>query len=242
MKAILNDPSRDLHAETTYEFLKDYIKGYTLVFAKSDEFNRSEVGKRINFGIGYGSTGASLVKTGKWKDHNGQERSFTWPMLNTGLDAWKKKFYGIASYIDNYPDECRMNGGMATSAFMRERRVANRLNGADEYVRGEAERECINFKVQSSAGSITNRTIGLIYLTVHALIDKGIIEEGDIRLVNTVHDSVIYQTKKHLTEWFMNHILIPIGQRPIKELDNHCFKMGVGYGPNWTQAELREKK
>jgi DNA polymerase-1 len=240
MRAILSDKTRDLHGETTYEFLKDFIKGYTLVIAKKDKFNRAECGKRINFGIGYGSTGASLVKTGKWKDEHGQERSFTWPMLNQGLAAWKKKFYGVANYIDNYPDECRMNFGTATSAFMRERRVANRLNGADEYVRGEAERECINFKVQSSAGSITNRTIGMIYLTVRGLIEKGIISEGDIRLVNTVHDSVIYQTKSHLTEWFIKHILIPIGQRPIKELENHCFEMGVGYGPNWTQAELRE--
>lgn len=242
MKAILSDKDRDLHAETTYEFLKDYIKDYTLDAAKDDKFNRSECGKRINFGIGYGSQGSALVKTGKWKDENGQERGFTWPMLNAGLKAWKEKFSGVADYIDNYPDECRMKDGKAFSVFMRERRVQNRLNGADEYVRGEAERECINFKVQSSAGSITNRTIGLIYLTVRRLIDQGIIEEGDIRLVNTVHDSVIYQVKQHLTKWFIEYILTPIGERPIKELDNHCFKMGIGYGPTWTQAELREKK
>jgi len=242
MSTILADKTRDLHAETTYDFLKDYIKGYTLELAKDDKYNRAECGKRINFGIGYGSQGSALVKTGKWKDVNGQERSFTWPMLNVGIGIWKKKFHGVADYIDNYPDECRMRDGVALSAFLRERRVQNRLNGADEYVRGEAERECINFKIQSSAGSITNRTIGLVYLTVRGLIDQGIIEEGDIRLVNTVHDSVIYQAKKHLTEWFIKYILLPIGQRPIKELNNHCFGMGVGFGPNWTQAELRETK
>lgn len=238
MKAILADKERDLHAETTFEFLKDHIKGYSIEIAKEDNFNRSEVGKRINFGVGYGSQGSALVKTGKWKDEKGIERSFTWPMLNTGLKAWKKKFCGIAEYIDTAPDVARMNGGIALSAFMRERRLGNRLNGADEYVRGEAEREAINFKVQSSAGSITNRTIGLVYLTVHNLIDQGIIEEGDIRLVNTVHDSVIYQVKKHLTQWFIDNILLPIGQRPIPELANHQFKMDVGFGRSWTQAEL----
>ena len=76
-----------------------------------------------------------------------------------------------------------------------------------------------------------------MHLTVRKLIDQGIIAEGDIRLVNTVHDSVIYQTREHLTQWFVDHILTPIGQRPIKELNNHKFKMDIGTGKSWTQAE-----
>lgn len=237
MQAILADPTRDLHAETTFEFLKSYIAKYTLELAKQDKFNRTEVGKRINFGVGYGSQGHALIKTGKWRDENGVERAFNWNMLTEGLKAWKKKFHGIGDYIDNFPDIVRGRMGIATSVFGRERRIKNRLNGPDEYIRGEAEREAINFTVQSPAGSITNRTIGLIYLVVRNLIDQGIIQEGDIRLVNTVHDSVIYQVKEHLSQWFIDNILIPVGSRPIPELNNHRFKMDVGTGLSWASTE-----
>ena len=76
----------------------------TEAMARDDNFNRAEVGKRVNFGLAYGSQGHALVKTGKWKDENDVERSFTWDMLSEGLARWKARFTGVGEFIDNTPD------------------------------------------------------------------------------------------------------------------------------------------
>jgi len=237
MLEIMNDPNGDLHGETTYLFLKDYIVGYTLAAAKKDKFNRTEVGKRINFGLAYGSQGHSLVKTGKWRDENGVEHGFTWPMLTEGLKAWKERFKGVGKYIDDTPDTARLHGGIHTNVFGRERRQGPRLNSSDQYTREEAERELINFGIQSAAGAITNRTIIGVYEALESYRSQSQLDIKDVFLVNTVHDSVMYEVRESHIEWF-KQILVAIGERPIPELQGQTFKLDVGVGKTWTQAEL----
>ena len=236
MLRIMNDPTQDLHAATTYEFLKKVWPGYTEEMAREDKNNRAEVGKRINFGLAYGSEGHALVKTGKWTDWDGRERPFTWDMLNEGMVHWKRRFKGCGQYLEDVPANARQNAGIVYNCFFRERRLGGRLSLADKFKRGDAEREAVNFPIQSAAGAITNRTIGLVDKVLEDFILKGSLREDDIRLINTVHDSVAYEVRNNLVTWFIS-VLKQLGERPIPELMNQSFKMDIGTGQTWTAAE-----
>jgi uracil-DNA glycosylase family 4 len=236
MLRIMNDPTQDLHAATTYEFLVKVWPEFTEAMAREDKENRSEVGKRINFGLAYGSEGHALVKTGKWLDKNRVERPFTWDMLNEGMSRWKARFKGVGEYLQDIPENGRRNGGIVFNCFGRERRLGGRLSLKDDYRRGEAEREAVNFPIQSAAGALTNRTIGLVDRCLENLIEKGELKEDDVRLINTVHDSVAYEVRDSHMDWFIK-VLRAIGERPIPELQNQSFKMDIGTGHCWTVAE-----
>jgi DNA polymerase-1 len=236
MLRIMNDPAQDLHAATTYEFLNVVWPGFTEAMAREDKENRAEVGKRINFGLAYGSEGHSLVKSGKWLDKNRVERPFTWDMLNAGMKRWKARFRGVGEYLEDVPANARRNGGIVYNCFYRERRLGGRLSLADKYKRGEAEREAVNFPIQSAAGAITNRTIGIIDRVLDQHIEENLIREDDVRLINTVHDSIAYEVRDSHVDWFIA-VMKQVGERPIPELSNNVFTMDVGTGQTWTEAE-----
>jgi len=236
MLRIMDDHDQDLHAATTYEFIRKVWTGYTEEMARKDKFNRAEVGKRINFGLAYGSQGHALVKTGKWQDWDGVIRSFTWDMLNEGMIAWKRRFPGVGQYLEDVPEAARRCGGIVYNCFGRERRLGGRLNLASKAKRGDAEREAVNFPIQSAAGGLTNRTISMMDRVIDRAISKGEIEEGHVKLINTVHDSIAYEVKDELVEWFVV-VLKQIGERQIPELDYQTFEMDIGVGHTWTTAE-----
>jgi DNA polymerase-1 len=223
----------DMHGATTFEFLEPVYPGYTEAKAKKDKFNRTEVGKRVNFGLAYGSEGHALVKTGKWRDAQGKERQFTWDMLNQGMRNWKNRFVGVGDFIDNTPDLVRMQGSVATNVFGRERHFGGQLTHRNEYERSAAERECINFFIQSVAAALTNRTI----IEIDKMLEGFNISEDDICLVNTVHDSIAYEVREDLAEWFVN-AMNTISLRSIPQLGNNTFKIDVGIGKSWTEAEM----
>lgn len=233
MLEILSSPDGDLHTATTYEILKNVREGYTEEIAKGDKFNRTEVGKRINFGLWYGSEGHALIKSGKWQDADGKEKAFTWEMLNAGMARWKARFKGVSDFIEFTPDRVRSTGGTATNVFGRERHFGNELQHPEEWKREAAGREAINFFIQSPAASITNRTI----INVDRVLAEHGIKDSDVCLVNTVHDSVIYEVKDHLVSW-MEGVLRVVAAMPYPELKGASFKMDIGSGRNWTDAEM----
>jgi len=231
MLAIMNDPDGDLHMATALEFLSPVWVG----MRESDvsKFNRTEVGKRINFGLAYGSEGFALVKAGKWQDMHGVEHAFTWDMLNKGMARWKARFKGVGAFIDNTPNEARAFGGTCTHAFGRERHFGPRLNMTNDYERGAAEREAVNFKIQGPASSITNRTI----IGVDDVLAQHNVGDHLVCLINTVHDSVGYEVRDSHVEWFIDALRTISGQ-PFKELGGASFRMDIGRGQVWSDAEM----
>ena len=224
----------DLHGATTYEFLEPVWPGYTEAMARKDKFNRTEVGKRVNFGLAYGSEGHALVKTGKWRDAQGKERAFTWDMLTVGMARWHDRFTGVRDWIKSVPDDVRMAGSIATNVFGRERHFGGQLTQHNDYERGAAERQAINFFIQSAASSITNRTL----IEIDRMLTRHNVSDTDVCLVNTVHDSVAYEVADHLVEWFQE-ALNTISNRVIAEL-GATFKIDLGVGQTWAEAESPE--
>lgn len=187
-----------------------------------------------NNSIVHNSEGYNLVKTGKWYDHNNIERNITWDMLNQGMAAWKARFKGVGNFIDTTPDKVRAMGGVATNVFGRERHFGTILNSPNDGECRAAERECINFFVQSVATSITNRTI----IAVDKMLDDFGIGDDIVCMVNTVHDSIAYEVRDDHVDWFME-ALKAVSQVPYPELGGATFKIDCAYGQNWTDAEMR---
>lgn len=243
MLRIFSDPEADIHLATCAEILGipetgvGTIRIGDKIYQARASANRSAIGKPVNFGLAYGSQGYALLNTAQWTDTNGNKHNINKQLLQAGMKRWKKRFKGVGNYIDTLPDIGRMRGGIITNCFKRERRFGARLNLPNKFEREAAEREAINFPIQSAAGGLTNRTIILVHQVLQNCIKQGQLNRNDVFLVNTVHDSVAYECKVHLVPWF-TEVLKTVGQRPIPELAGDVFEMKVGVGHSWTTAEL----
>lgn len=203
---------------------------------KVSDFNRTKVGKRVNFGIVYGSEGYKLSK-GVYDDpeNPGHRIPMNLSTVQGFIGNFKRQYPKIDFYLKYIPDLARSQGGMLRSVFGRERRLIG-LNDSNEAKRSHAEREAVNFTIQSPAGGVAIRTINMIddILTKHTL-------HKDIRMCNNVHDSVSYGVRKPYLDWF-SEVFKKVAERPILELENNSFPVNCGWSENtWTEAELNAK-
>lgn len=234
----------DIHTATAAEILGLPLQGEgeirtpggKLVWARAKD-NRS-VGKTLNFGIVYGSEGQNLLRL-QWVDVNGKKYSMTEAILQFGIARWRQRFAGLASYLRDAPDEGRLNGGVLINDFDRRRPFGTRLNDERQGERKRAEREFVNARIQGDAGHITNRTIVAVREHLNDLIQAGQLRPDDVRLINTVHDSITYEVRDHYVEWFCG-VFKHIAERPIPQLGNLSFPLEIGVGPSWTRAEMKE--
>ena len=227
----------DLHCWTASAFL-GFDSPEEFKASKQVKYNRANVGKPVNFGLQYGSEGHALVSKGTYKDMTGKIKRFTWELYNTGQARWRELFPGVAQFQKDTPILGKRNGGIICTRFGRERRLQAKLTDQQEGRRKAAEREALNFRCQSPASSITNRTINLIHDVIQNFVEKGVLKEDDIIFTNTVHDSLAYFTRKHLTEWFVKEVLYPIANRPVMEYDGFQFPINIGVGSSWGEAEI----
>lgn len=220
---------KDLHIATAGAMLGIPIE-------KVSDFNRQEIGKVTNFGLAYGSKGYSVVANCQYEDEKGKRLPITWDMFNRGMREFKKLYPQLSEYLDNVPDLARMAMGTLKTPFGRERRFGTRLNDGAQFKREAAEREAVNFTIQSTAGAITLRTITLMDSHLSALELAGQLHEDHIVLINTVHDSIAYKVKDELVDWFLP-VLKENAERAFPELENHTFPCKIGVGDSWTEAE-----
>ena len=245
MLRLLNTAGADIHNATTAEVLgipEDGTPGEIKVGKKTYQAtvgkpNRDDIGKRVNFGLAYGSQGFSLVATAQWTDVEGEKHNITWDMLEEGMQRWHARFPGVSRYLTNTPDEARNRGGVIENCFGRERRFGTRLVDEKQFIRERAERECVNFPVQSAAGGLTNRTIIKLDQMLDEHIETGGLDPLGVRLINTVHDSIMYEVMDDYVDWFVEAVRI-VGTRPIPELGGASFPLNIGVGGSWTEAEL----
>lgn len=203
-------------------------------------FNR-QVGKAINFGLVFGSEGYQLVEKLEYEDLLGHKKRLDFKTIQLFLERTRKKFFKITEFCQDVPLIAMANGGVVETVFGRRRRLGTMLNDPRDSIRKHAEREAVNFKIQSTASAITVRTIIEVWRYINELIKVGKLKEGDVKLICTVHDSIAYETKKHLTQWFRG-VLRSIAEREIPELDNYKFPVNIGIGDSWSSAEDDSKE
>lgn len=224
---VLNDPKADFHRITAAGFLG-------IDQARVSKFNRDAVGKPGNFGIIYGSDGFALAKV-IYEDPDTLERKVvglhnSQRMVRYFHSTYKK----IKEYLDDVEIVANSRGNKLESVFGRELTFPE-LASSNQYLRGDARRQAVNFTVQSPAASITTRTINL----VDKFLDENNISSKEIRFLNTVHDSIAYGVRKDLISWFAPNFK-RIAERPIPQLQNYSFLVKMGWSDaNWTQAEMK---
>ena len=199
-----------------------------------NSFNRS-AGKTMNFGLGYGSQGFQLVEKVEWENLKGKRLPITWKMMDKGLRSFKERFPGIKKYLDGVPRIAEKNNYQYQTSFGRIRRIGLKLSFRNAMGRA-AQREIVNFSIQSTANSVTVRTTGFVEDLLTEWIESGKMHEDDCYLVNTVHDSGVWETNEELVPEFVVK-LKKIAERSIPELRGHSFPCKIGVGKSWAEAE-----
>ena len=204
----------DLHVTTAKEVL-----GKSTI-TKEDR-NKA---KPVNFGLIYLQSAKGFVKYAK-KSYGitftlSEAESIIKKFFNTyrGLTPWHNK---TIQFVKKY--------GYAINLFGRKRLIAN-INSTDGYTRGAAERQSVNFPIQSVPAEMM--VLSLYYVNKF-LKDKGM----KSKIINTVHDSMILecppeelQTTARIVKTIMENIptpfekIIPI----VADLE---------YGFNWGELE-----
>ena len=243
MLRIFKDPDADIHLATAAEILgipeegEGYVISGGISYTVKASDNRGPIGKKVNFGLAYGSEGYALLKTGYWVDTDGGEHALTRVLLDNGMNRWRDRFKEVGDHLLNTGDSVRANKGICYTSFGRERRFGKRIFSKREGVRKAAEREAVNHPIQGGAGSLLNRTLIIIHEKLEEWILAGDLSRGDVRLVNTVHDSAAFEVKAELVDWFKGVFRL-VAERQIAELSNTSFKVDIGVGSSWTEAEM----
>lgn len=200
-----------------------------------DDFNRSSVGKPFNFGVAYGSTGGQIA-TCKFKNPRtglieivGPERAAVF------VENWHKRFSRIRPFQQDILDVAVSNGCTVRSRFGRERHLPE-LTSGDGMRRSHAEREAINFKIQSPAASLTTRTM----IEIRKCLKHYRVGQDRVRLLFPVHDAILYGVRDDLVNWF-KECFQRCAQRTIPEYGKG-FLMDVGAGRSWAEAEKNSKQ
>ena len=220
---------KDIHRATAAQFvgMRD---------EQVNEHNRS-LAKPVNFSRVYGAdSGHALLKL-TWMDLDGKEHPVTEQMIKDGYAALDARFPGVATYFRNTVDTISANAGVHVTPFGRIKHMGTTLNSGNKGARENAERQAVNGTIQSPASAVTIRTLNAVNAALEDKIKKGEITEEDAFLVITVHDSGLWEVKNEHLEWFVPMVR-EIAMCPIPQLQNWQFKMKIGVGNSWTEAEL----
>lgn len=172
--------------------------------------------KRVVFGILYGAGAKKIAETIGISEEQAQAI----------IDMLFRLFPSIPGYMDRTRWELRTFGCVETY-FGRRRRFA--VKGATGYLRSRAERQGVNFKIQSTSSDIV----------MDCLIRSGPLLRNDLRgrLLITVHDSLVFQLPKkylsQLPDFVAQHLLIKAGTKyPWLPVD---FKWDYEVGPSYGE-------
>jgi DNA polymerase-1 len=227
----------DIHKATASAFLESVWPGIT--DALVNEHNRS-LAKPVNFSRVYGAVEGEALMKETWMDKAGNEFAVTYQMVRDGYASLDSRFPQVANYFENTVAEISASAGTHVTPFGRIKHMGSTLVSGNKWARANAERQAVNGTVQSPANSVTLRTLNAVDDAFTEKIQAGEMEEEDGLLAVTVHDSGVWEIKEELVDWFVP-TLREIAALPVNELGGFEFKMKVGVGNSWTEAELNAK-
>lgn len=199
------------------------------------KYNRIQVGKKLNFGVIFGSHGYSLSRGDYIDVTTGRKVPIGMSKVREFLGSFREDYPGIGSYIESVPHRAKMDGNKVESVFGRVRHLPG-LSSTEMKIRAEAERQAVNHTIQSPAGTITIRTANM----VDKMLEEKEVPEEEVGYVLGVHDSLIYDIADEHLSWFIPE-LKRIATRPIVELGNYSFPIDIGVGQTWARADLAAK-
>ena len=219
LRAMGLDPTKPL----TYDDFKnrEKIKLTDPKYAEQMDVFRTNI-KRVVFGILYGAGPKKIAETA----------GMTLTQAQAIRDLLFELFPSIPAYVEATKWELR-NFGFVETYFGRRRRF--NVRGATGYLRGRAERQAVNFKIQSTSSDIV--------LTCLSAIEQPLERDLGGRLLLTVHDSIgLEMPKKYLSQ-------LPdfVEQYLVKDVAKMCpwlpvaFKWDYEVGDSYGELKPLEK-
>lgn len=206
--------------------------------ADVSEFNRSGVGKPLNFGSSYGSEGAQISELKFENPHNGNKIEIVGETrAKEFLARFWEEYPAIRQFKDTCVDEALCNNCTAVSIFGRERHLPHLL-ASNPAKQAHAERECVNFHIQSPAASILTRSVCRISQEIER---RGLSLQRDARLLTAVHDSGMFGALLRYVE-MVAQMIKECAEAPVPEIQNRSFPISMGVGRTWAEAEKDSKR
>lgn len=150
------------------------------------------------------------------------------------IDAKEAAFPGARIWKDSVIEEAKANGIVRTKGGA-VRHLADALMSQNRQESSKAERQAVNFKVQSSSAEMTKLALGRMHRA-------GLLDKYDCKFYFPVHDEVVWSvTLEHLLPFLVElhacmtaqyaDLIIPVGS---------SISFGRSFGPN-DQIEIGNK-
>jgi len=201
---------RDLH--TNMAITARLLRNPTLEEYKQlkEEITKNEraVAKGVNFGIPYGRSAPAIAEANPGSFPLAMKMKKRSESVQKVIDAWLSKYEDIAIWREDQIDTIRERGYLRD--WLGRRRLLTGMRWYDsEYAqdcahtdkdRAHMEREAMNFPVQALATGLHNRATRQCYDGIKKVRIPG------LRIVMTLHDSLIFSLDKRYTEEAIEHI------------------------------------
>ena len=185
LACFIGDVPKDMHALTGVAIMNNKEKtelSYEHFIASISDKNSEDytavkkyrgLGKSLNFAGAYGAEADKISQTLLVSPEDGalflKASRETFP----GNESWKKKVV----------DEAKSNG-FVTTKLGAVRHLASLLNSDDKFTASKAERQAVNFKIQSSSAEMTK-------LAESRMWRKGLFTDFDAVCIGSIHDEVV---------------------------------------------------
>ena len=182
---------RDPHAELAVRlYHKDRVAEMEAGTIRAENIVTSEErqkGKTANFSLCYGKQPKNFA----------EEEGIPYDEALYIYNVYWQTYEGIAAWRENELNKARQQGFL--QSFFGRKRRSKKINHTDQYLRGEAERELINFVIQSQASDYT------LFSTLKTL---KICKEKGVRAKTMlfVHDSAVYLVHKDDLQVFLTDL------------------------------------
>ena len=171
----------------------DEVKGWDLDKIKKERPDLRNKAKPVGFAIAYGGNGGTIAGNLGIAAEEGDI------MYNAYLEA----FPSLNDYFEKSKQESIERGYILIDEVTNRKfylKDINEMNAAKEAkdfstffkLKGKYERASLNYKIQGPAGSITKLALILIRKYI-----ENEVEEGEVYLINTVHDEIVLYAREH---------------------------------------------
>lgn len=164
---------RKVGAQWSYEAMMEALADEAHPDFKFAKDYRS-LGKKVNFTTEFGAMAPKLAVTMLVSEAEAQEY----------IDAKERMFPGVRVWKNATINEAKLNGFVRTMSGA-VRHLSEALFGDNHYARSKAERQSVNFKVQSSAAEMIKKAEGRVWR-------KGLTEKFDAVCYGPVHDELVF--------------------------------------------------
>lgn len=177
------------------------------------------LGKKVNFTTEFGAMAPKLAMTMLVSEEEAQ----------TYIDAKEAMFPGVRKWKNAVIEESKINGIVRTMEGA-VRHLAVFYMGEDYWLKSKAERQAVNFKVQSSSAEMIKKAEGRHW-------QQGLVFKYDAVCYGPVHDEVVFSVMKTDLMEFLKEahwaMVQPYGGMTIPIVSS------ISFGPNFgVQAEI----